>query len=325
MFKVCLLLCVAGYVYCRTVARENNEKRLVHGCPFAFPCPPLACDNPIYDEHDCCGHCPDPEQKEQRRPEAENDPECLNPCRYNNSTFCGHIPCPLPPCDKPLVLTPGDCCAHCPSSILREVDANRWMVTTAGHWCKGIYCTSMPCNVPLVLKPGECCPVCPTSVTTATPLIATTNACDRIYCTNMPCDVPLVLLHPGDCCPGCPPMFQPQISTTTTQLITTTTNPCTDIYCTNMPCDVPLVLIPGDCCPTCPLAIVGKRAAQSSYCPFPCTQDGYHYCFPQPCPPPHCADSVKSKGACCNHCPNGKLICLSTLDKMSSFVPSHDD
>ena len=39
---------------------------------------------------------------------------CSDPCNYQGQVFCGHIPCPLPRCDRPLVLTPGDCCEHCP-------------------------------------------------------------------------------------------------------------------------------------------------------------------------------------------------------------------
>lgn len=41
--------------------------------------------------------------------------DCPEPCNYYGQVFCGHIPCPLPPCDRPLVLTPGDCCEHCPN------------------------------------------------------------------------------------------------------------------------------------------------------------------------------------------------------------------
>ena len=63
------------------------------------PCPPPACQDPVYAPGQCCTVCPK---------------DCPHgTCKIGNRTMCYPIPCPLPPCQKP-VITPGDCCPHCP-------------------------------------------------------------------------------------------------------------------------------------------------------------------------------------------------------------------
>lgn len=82
-------------------------------------------------------------------------------CTYNGHVYCGHIPCPLPLCDQPLVLTPGDCCEHCPTST-------RAQTPDCPHpcWQGGVrYCHPIPCPLPPCVdsetKTGVCCPDCP--------------------------------------------------------------------------------------------------------------------------------------------------------------------
>ena len=52
------------------------------------------------------------------------------------------------------------------------------------------------------------------------------------------------------------------------------------------------------------------------YCPFPCTHQGTHFCFPLPCYI-NCVDAVKPPGACCYICQNGKLFLLT----INPFIP----
>lgn len=42
-------------------SRDATLRRWLHGCHMMFPCPPPPCDNPVYGQGDCCGHCPEPE------------------------------------------------------------------------------------------------------------------------------------------------------------------------------------------------------------------------------------------------------------------------
>ena len=37
-------------------------------------------------------------------------------CTHSGRVYCGHIPCPLEPCDVTLVMVEGACCPHCPST-----------------------------------------------------------------------------------------------------------------------------------------------------------------------------------------------------------------
>ncbi|XP_053391193.1 kielin/chordin-like protein [Mercenaria mercenaria] len=91
--------------------------------------------------------------------------ECLtSTCTYNGHVFCGHIPCPRQPCNQPLVLTPGDCCDHCPTvqqaddPLLKDCP---YPCTQGGvHYCHPIPCPLPPC-VDAVQKKGICCPSCP--------------------------------------------------------------------------------------------------------------------------------------------------------------------
>ncbi|KAL4218308.1 hypothetical protein ACF0H5_023044 [Mactra antiquata] len=83
-------------------------------------------------------------------------------CTYNGMVFCQHIPCPLPPCDQPLVLTPGDCCEHCPSTdhVRQTGDCPHPCEQGGQHYCHPIPCPLPPCH-DAVTKPGVCCPSCP--------------------------------------------------------------------------------------------------------------------------------------------------------------------
>ncbi|XP_052237672.1 kielin/chordin-like protein [Dreissena polymorpha] len=90
-------------------------------------------------------------------------------CSVSAQIFCGHIPCPLPPCNRPLVTSPGDCCwaqRVC-------VNVKHWKYV-ASDPCPinctqgGVhFCHPIPCPIPSCVdgetKPGECCASCPNS------------------------------------------------------------------------------------------------------------------------------------------------------------------
>ncbi|XP_078309797.1 uncharacterized protein LOC111110329 [Crassostrea virginica] len=95
----------------------------------------------------CCGICP------------EDCPQ--GTCKNGSHTLCYPIPCPELTCGDPLV-TPGDCCPHCPTDDTREARAECPHPCVAGGqtYCHPVPCPFPPCDNP-VTTPGDCCPHCP--------------------------------------------------------------------------------------------------------------------------------------------------------------------
>lgn len=97
MLKICTMFDLLFSVY----TPDCPHPCVVNGHHFCYPppCPPPACDDPVYAPGQCCTVCPD---------------DCpRGACTIGNRTMCYPIPCPLPPCKNP-VSTPGECCPHCP-------------------------------------------------------------------------------------------------------------------------------------------------------------------------------------------------------------------
>ncbi|XP_056000886.1 cysteine-rich motor neuron 1 protein-like [Ostrea edulis] len=183
---------------------------VVNGHHFCYPppCPPPACDDPVYAPGQCCTVCPD---------------DCpRGACTIGNRTMCYPIPCPLPPCKNP-VSTPGECCPHCPQGDQAPVDRDCPHPCVAGghKYCHPVPCPLPPCQNPVTTL-GDCCPHCPESVEDPAvglrsedktradvdtdcphPCVAGGHTyCHPVPCPFPPCDEPVTT--PGDCCPHCP-------------------------------------------------------------------------------------------------------------------------
>nr|XP_022302393.1 cysteine-rich motor neuron 1 protein-like [Crassostrea virginica] len=152
-FLVCFMLTIlVGFNKCSS--KDAHSKDCPHPCVVNGhhfceppPCPPPACQDPVYAPGQCCTVCPK---------------DCPHgTCKIGNRTMCYPIPCPLPPCQKP-VTTPGDCCPHCPKEekIMQKREECPHPCVIGGQ----TYCHPIPCPLPLcddpVTTPGECCPRC---------------------------------------------------------------------------------------------------------------------------------------------------------------------
>ncbi|XP_060564290.1 brorin-like isoform X2 [Ruditapes philippinarum] len=158
IFKVtCALICVLCFSPTYVRAKDyTGIKRFLHGCPFAFPCPPPPCDNPVYGPHDCCGSCPEPTTAEPMtlkvREEKAVHPQ-VNPAK---KTRRGHF-------FKKMT-----------SEITSHELRNRQFTTTTYPTTSECpypcvhhgyhYCYPLPCYIPCVdgvKGPRDCCYQCP--------------------------------------------------------------------------------------------------------------------------------------------------------------------
>ncbi|KAL4218564.1 von Willebrand factor C domain-containing protein 2-like [Mactra antiquata] len=142
VFAIWLTLCV----YSVTCISRTNElvRKFIHGCPFAVPCPPPPCIDPVFGPGNCCGTCPDePETTSTISPSATTPAlnalfrlrkskegfqdfkrripfttttypttsECPYPCTHHGYQYCHPLPCYINCVDA--VKQPGGCCYEC--------------------------------------------------------------------------------------------------------------------------------------------------------------------------------------------------------------------
>ncbi|XP_069106927.1 kielin/chordin-like protein isoform X2 [Argopecten irradians] len=231
--------------------------------------------------------------------------DCPSPCIHDGVKYCGHLPCPRPPCPDP-VTTPGDCCPHCPTG--NATDHCPSPCTQGGHqYCHPIPCPFPPCSDP-VTTPGECCPHCDSAVVGKRdddhdcphPCTQGGNKyCEPIPCPLPPCDNPVTT--PGECCPHCPNRTECPHACKVDGIL----------HCHSPACPPPepcpkWVKTPGDCCYHCEGeddVVIQKSAVKKSrdwpdpyrcYPPPPC---------PPPPPPPYCnATVIAPYDLCCEVC-----------------------
>ncbi|KAK3088103.1 hypothetical protein FSP39_014698 [Pinctada imbricata] len=67
---------------------------------------------------------------------------CPHPCTQGGKKYCGHIPCPLPPCVDPVTPT-GHCCDECPNGANCMIDGTIFPAyndtIVAGKVCRCIH------------------------------------------------------------------------------------------------------------------------------------------------------------------------------------------
>ncbi|KAL3888260.1 hypothetical protein ACJMK2_000631 [Sinanodonta woodiana] len=295
-----LTLCVEGLP--RDSEQEHN-KQCEYSCTqggktycFPIPCPLPPCKDPVTTPGECCPHCP--ENMDDSSGIIERN--CTKTCKQGNRTHCWPVPCPLPPCKKP-VLTPGECCPHCPNKTCPHPPACK-----VGNvsFCNPPPCPPPPCKHPVVI-PGQCCPYCSNTTCPHRCKVGNTTFCYPPPCPPPPCTNPFTV--PGECCEQCPQTKPSELKRSDC------IHPCNyngQMFCDPLPCPIPPCDNPitnaGDCCPHCsgdqPVAPTQDPV---TICPMPCMQGGQKYCFPLPCPHPPCVDPVRADGECCPHCPNG--------------------
>ncbi|KAK3604309.1 hypothetical protein CHS0354_021573 [Potamilus streckersoni] len=268
------------------------------GKTYCWPihCPRPACKDPVTTPGECCPHCP--ENMDNHSGILVRN--CTKTCKQGNRTHCWPVPCPLPPCKKP-VLTPGECCPHCPNKTCPHPPACK-----VGNvsFCNPPPCPVPPCKHPVTI-PGQCCPHCSNKTCPHRCKVGNETFCYPPPCPPPPCTNPFTV--PGECCQQCPQIKRSELKRSDCP------QPCNyngQMFCAPLPCPIPPcdnpITNPGDCCPHCSGdQTVTPTQDPVTICPMPCMQGGHKYCFPLPCPHPPCVDAVRATGECCPHCPNG--------------------
>ena len=148
------VLCISS----TNVYAEDNFgiKRFLHGCPFAFPCPPPPCDNPVFGPHDCCGSCPDPTttasstsdvQALDKKSDLSNSAEKSLRRRIFRQLMSGMTSHELR--KRQFTTTTYPTTSECPQPCVHH-----------GYH----YCHPLPCHIECVdgvKQPGDCCYSCP--------------------------------------------------------------------------------------------------------------------------------------------------------------------
>ncbi|XP_045182471.2 uncharacterized protein LOC123541130 [Mercenaria mercenaria] len=130
-------------------------KRFLHGCPFAFPCPPPPCENPVYGPHDCCGACPEPEivsstpiVADKKPVIADNFDRDRRTAKEMRKVFESLAPSRIGLQNNEWTTTTYPTTTSCP-----------YPCTQHGYH----YCYPLPCHIPCVdgvKRPGACCYEC---------------------------------------------------------------------------------------------------------------------------------------------------------------------